>query len=80
MTGLNSFNIRDDERYTDTNLQHKIGHCYVNYYKGDEFIKDIAIYFRGDEFSGDPKFDLYDRFLVDDNQPQYCKSGEIQNI
>ena len=79
-TGLNSFNIRDDERYTDTNLQHKIGHCYVNYYKGDEFIKTVAIYFRGDEFSGDPKFDLYDKFLVDENQPQYCKSGEIQNI
>jgi hypothetical protein len=79
-TGLNSFNIRDDERYTDTNLQHKIGHCYVNYYKGDEFIKTVAIYFRGDEFGGDPKFDLYDKFLVDENQPQYCKSGEIQNI
>lgn len=79
-TGLNSFNIRDDERYTDTNLQHKIGHCYVNYYKGDEFIKTVAIYFRGDEFSGDPKFDLYDRFLVDENQPQYCKAGEIQNV
>ena len=79
-TGLNSFNIRDDERYIDTNLQHKIGHCYVNYYKGDEFIKTIAIYFRGDEFSGDPKFDLYDRFMVDENQPQYCKSGEIQNV
>lgn len=79
-TGLNSFNIRDDERYTDTNLQHKIGHCYINYYKGDEFIKTVAIYFRGDEFGGDPKFDLYDKFLVDENQPQYCKSGEIQNI
>ena len=79
-TGLNSFNIRNDERYTDTNLQHKIGHCYVNYYKGDEFIKTVAIYFRGDEFSSDPKFDLYNRFMVDENQPQYCKSGEIQNI
>ena len=79
-TGLNSFNIRDDDRYTDTNLQHKIGHCYVNYYKGDEFIKTVAIYFRGDEFSGETKFDLYDRFMVDENQPQYCKSGEIRNI
>ena len=79
-TGLNSFNIRDDERYTDTNLQHKIGHCYVNYYKGTEFMKTIAVYFRGDEFSGDPKFDLYDKFLVDENQPQYCKSGEIRNV
>ena len=78
-TGLNSFNIRDDDRYTDTNLQHKIGHCYVNYYKGNDFIKTIAIYFRGDEF--DPgEFDLYDRFFVDENQPQYCKSGEIKNF
>ena len=79
-TGLNSFNIRDDDRYTDTNLQHKIGHCYVNYYKGTEFIKTVAVYFRGDEFSGDAKFDLYDRFMVDKNQPQYCKSGEIRNV
>lgn len=79
-TGLNSFNIRDDDRYTDTNLQHKIGHCYVNYYKGTEFIKTVAVYFRGDEFSGDAKFDLYDRFMVDENQPQYCKSGEIRNV
>ena len=78
-TGLNSFNIRDDERYTDTNLQHKIGHCYINYYKGTDFIKTTAIYFRGDEFA-DNNFDLYDRFLVDKNQPQYCKSGEIRNV
>ena len=78
-TGLNSFNIKDDDRYTDTNLQHKIGHCYVNYYKGEDFIKTVAIYFRGDEF--DPgEFDLYDRFFVDENQPQYCKSGEIKNF
>ena len=34
-TGLNSFNIRDDDRYEDDNLEHKIGNCYVNYYKGD---------------------------------------------
>lgn len=78
-TGLNSFNIKDDDRYVDTNLQHKIGHCYVNYYKGEDFIKTVAIYFRGDEF--DPgEFDLYDRFFVDENQPQYCKSGEIKNF
>lgn len=78
-TGLNSFNIKDDDRYIDTNLQHKIGHCYVNYYKGEEFLKTIAIYFRGDEFD-EGEFDLYDRFFVDDNQPQYCKSGEIKDI
>ena len=78
-TGLNSFNIRDDERYTDENLQHKIGHCYVNYYKGEDLIKTIAIYFRGDEF-GDNEFDLYERFAVDANQPSYTFSGEIKNI
>ena len=78
-TGLNSFNIRDDERYTDENLQHKIGHCYVNYYKGEDLIKTVAIYFRGDEF-GDNEFDLYERFAVDANQPSYTFSGEIKNI
>ena len=31
-TGQNSFNIRDDERYEDTDLSHKIGSFYVNYY------------------------------------------------
>ena len=78
-TGLNSFNIRDDDRYEDSNLQHKIGHCYVNYYKGTDFMKTIAIYFRGDEFD-EGEFDLYERFAVDENQPQYTFSGEIKNI
>ena len=78
-TGLNSFNIRDDDRYEDDNLQHKIGHCYVNYYKGTDFMKTIAIYFRGDEFD-DGEFDLYERFAVDENQPQYTFSGEIKHI
>lgn len=78
-TELNSFNIRDDDRYTDTNLQHKIGHCYVNYYKGTDFLKTIAIYFRGDEFD-EGEFDLYERFAVDTNQPQYTFSGEIKNV
>ena len=79
-TGLNSFNIKDDDRYTDTNLQHKIGHCYVNYYKGTDLMKTAAIYFRGDDFVEPNVYDLYDKFQVDENQPQYCKPGEIQNI
>lgn len=79
-TGLNSFNIRDDDRYTDDNLAHKIGFSYVNYYKGDEFLKTAAIYFRGDDFVEGKNFDLYEKFLVDNNQPQYCKSGKIQDI
>ena len=78
-TGLNSFNIRDDDRYVDTNLQHKIGYCYVNYYKGTDLLKTTAVYFRGDEFE-DGKFDLYERFMVDENQPQYTFAGEIENI
>ena len=78
-SGQNSFNIRDDERYEDDNLQHKIGHCYVNYYKGTDFMKTIAIYFRGDEFD-DGEFDLYERFAVDENQPQYTFSGEIKHV
>ena len=77
-TGLNSFNVRDDDRYEDDNLQHKIGHCYVNYYKGTDFLRTIAIYFRGDEFD-EGEFDLYERFAVDENQPQYTFSGEIKN-
>lgn len=79
-SGLNSFNIKDDDRYIDTNLQHKIGFCYVNYYKGDEILKTSAVYFRGDDFDEDNEFDLYERLQVDENQPQYCKAGEIQNI
>ena len=78
-SGQDSFNIRDDDRYEDSNLQHKIGHCYVNYYKGTDQIKTAAIYFRGDEFE-DGKFDLYERFAVDENQPQYTFAGEIENV
>ena len=79
-SGQNSFNIKDDDRYIDTDLSHKIGFCYINYYKGEDLIKTGAVYFRGDDFSEDKennKFDLYDRFLVDANQPQYCRPGEI---
>ena len=77
-TRQNSFNIRDDDRYTDDNLQHKIGHCYINYYKGTDFLRTVAIYFRGDEFD-EGEFDLYERFAVDANQPQYTFSGEIKH-
>ena len=79
-TGLNSFNIKDDDRYTDTNLQHKIGYCYVNYYKGDELLKTSAVYFRGDDFGEGKEYDLYEKFKVDENQPQYCRAGKIIDI
>lgn len=79
-TGLNSFNIRDDDRYIDDNLAHKIGYCYVNYYKGTDLLKTSAIYFRGDDFDEENEFDLYDRLQIDDNQPQYTKPGKIIDI
>jgi hypothetical protein len=75
-TGQNSFNIRDDERYTDTNLDHKIGHCYVNYYKGETFMQSVAYYFRASDFV-DQIFDPYEKFQIDLYQPSYYKPGEI---
>ena len=79
-TGLNSFNIRDDERYIDTELSHKIGYAYVNYYKGEDLIKTQMVYFRGDDFGEDKNYDIYENFQVDANQPDFCKSGVIRNI
>lgn len=77
-TGQNSFNIIDDERYTDTNLDHKIGHCYVNYYKGETFMQTVTYYFRASDFV-DQVLDPYEKFQVDLYQPSYYKSGEITN-
>ena len=75
-TGLNSFNIRDDDRYEDTNLEHKIGSCYVNYYKGDTLFRTNLIWFRANEFV-DSEWDLYENFLVDEFQPAYHNTGVI---
>ena len=77
-TGMNSFNIIDDDRYTDTNLEHKIGHCYVNYYKNGVLFQNTTIYFRGNDF--DTEWDLYEKLFVDKFQPPYYKSGEILNL
>ena len=77
-TGMNSFNIIDDDRYTDTNLEHKIGHCYVNYYKNGVLFQNTTIYFRGNDF--DKEWDLYEKLFVDKFQPPYYKSGEILNL
>lgn len=76
-TKQNSFNIIDDERYEDTNLEHKIGHCYVNYYKDDQIFQTATIWFRGNDFS--EPWDLYEHLLVDNYQPTYYKSGVITN-
>ena len=78
-TGQNSFNIKDDERYEDTNLEHKIGTCFVNYYKGEQLIHTIAYYFRASDFV-DTVIDPYTKFEVDKYQPPYYKSGEIKNF
>lgn len=75
-THLNSFNIIDDERYTDTNPEHRIGHCFVNYYKGDIMFQNLVYYFRGNDFDD---FDAYDKFMVDNYQPSYYKPGVITN-
>lgn len=76
-TGLNSFNIRDDDRYEDDNLEHKIGNCYVNYYKGDTLFQTFNLWFRASDFVGSEPWNIYERFLVDEFQPNYYKPGVI---
>ena len=78
-TGQNSFNIRDDERYEDTNLEHKIGSCYVNYYKGDILFQTNAYYFRASDFV-DKVIDPYEKFQVDKYQPAFYKTGKIDGF
>lgn len=77
-TGLNSFNIIDDDRYEDTNPEHKIGFCYVNYYQGDARFRTVKYSFRASEFI-DQEYDLYTAWQVDANQPNFYKPGVIQN-
>ena len=76
-TGKNSFNIRDDNRYNDTNLTHKIGSYVVNYYKGTELTNSVQYWMRGDEFKTAFQLDLYERFLVDRYQPAYYHNGKV---
>lgn len=76
-THQNSFNIIDDDRYTDTNPDHQIGHCMVNYYKGDNFFQSTLVYFRASDFTNG--YDVYNAFNVDGLQPAYYKPGYIEN-
>lgn len=76
-TGKNSFNIRDDTRYVDTNLAHKIGFYVVNYYKGNTLTNSVQYWMRGDEFKTAYELDLYERFLVDKYQPAYYTNGRV---
>ena len=79
-TKLNSFNIRDDERYTDTNLEHQIGHCYVRYFKNDTLFQTIPVWFRGNDFGEGKTWDPYVNFQVDKYQPPYYSAGSIKQI
>lgn len=77
--GMNSFNIMDDPDYIDTNPEHMIGCCYVNYYKDETLFNTATIWFRGSDFV-DTEFNPYEKFFVDYYQPQYYGSGEITNL
>lgn len=79
-TKLNSFNIIDDDRYTDTNLEHKIGHCYVNYYKNGALFQTVLVNFRGSDFGEGKTWDPYVNFMVDKYQPSYYKPGVIKEM
>lgn len=74
-----SFNIMDDPKYPEVKPEHKIGCCYVNYYKDDTLFNTATIWFRGDEFING-NYDPYEKFFVDYYQPQYCGAGTITNL
>lgn len=75
-TGMNSFNIIDDDRYEDDNPDHKIGFCYVNYYQNGVRFKTHMYYFRASDFI-DKVYNPYDKWQVEENQPPYYKPGVI---
>lgn len=75
-TGMKSFNIRDDDRYEDTNPDHKIGFCYVNYYQNQTRFKTALYYFRMSDFI-DKVYNPYTVWQVEENQPAYYKPGTI---
>ena len=76
-TGMNSFNIIDDERYPSSNPAHKIGQYYVKYYQNNVLFKMVSIPFRGDEF--DKEWDWDERLHIADFQLPYHKAGEVLN-
>ena len=78
-TGMNSFNIIDDDRYEDDNPEHKIGFCYVNYYQNGVRFKTNMYYFRASDFI-DQTYDPYTKWQVDENQPAYYKPGVITDF
>ena len=78
-TGMNSFNIIDDDRYEDSNPDHKIGFCYVNYYQGENRFRTNMYYFRASDFI-DKTYDPYTEWQVEDYQPAYYKPGVIADF
>ncbi len=78
-TGMNSFNIIDDDRYEDDNPDHKIGFCYVNYYQNDVRFRTNMYYFRASDFI-DKTYDPYTQWEVEENQPSYYKPGVITDF
>lgn len=79
-TGLNSFNIIDDDEYEDTDPLHKIGKCFVNYYKDGAFFQTRTIYFRGNEFISPNVWDPEEKLEIDRYQPDFHGAGEIVNL
>lgn len=77
--GLDSFNIMDDPEHTDTNPEHMIGCCYVNYYKDTTLFNSSIIWFRGSDFV-DQEFILNEKLFIDYYQPQFYGSGVITNL
>lgn len=77
---LNSFNIIDDPNAVDDNPAHKIGKCFVNYYKDDVLFNTSTYYFRKSDFLDDKNWVEDTGLFMDDFQPQYCGSGTITNL
>jgi len=76
---MKSFNIIDDDRYEDTNPDHKIGYCYVNYYQNQVRFKTSMFYFRASDFI-DKVYDPYTVWQVEENKPAYYKPGVIADF
>jgi len=77
---LNSFNIIDDPDVADDNPAHKIGKCFVNYYKDNVLFNTSTYYFRKSDFLDDKNWVEDTGLFMDDFQPQYCGSGVITNL
>jgi len=78
--GANSFNIMDDPDVVDDDPAHKIGKCYVNYYKDNVLFNSTTYYFRGSDFNEETNWVEETQLFMDDFQPNYCGTGTITNL